>query len=70
MPKMIVKSKAEAQKRADQIESFRVELDLLDQDGVVTFETEQRSQVVAYYNITIDLFLEKWLISRSCQEQG
>ena len=46
----MVKSKAEAQKRADQIESFRAELNLLQQDGVVTFEAKQRSHIVDYHD--------------------
>ncbi|MEA3363067.1 MAG: hypothetical protein U9Q61_07350 [Thermodesulfobacteriota bacterium] len=35
---MIEKSKTEAQKRVNQIENFRIELSLLERDGVVALE--------------------------------
>jgi len=66
---MIVKSKAEAQKRADQIESFRAELDLLDQNGVVTFETEQRSQVIAYHDKLLAEMSEQYDIDSSKRDK-
>ncbi|MDX2494370.1 MAG: DUF2157 domain-containing protein [Desulfuromusa sp.] len=62
---MIENSKAEAQKRADQIEGFRVELDLLERDGVVVLEAVQRSQIVDYHDDLLIQMSEQYDIDSS-----
>ena len=47
---MTINSKTEAQQRADQIDSFQFELELLKRDGIVTLETEQYSRISVYHD--------------------
>ena len=40
---MQIRSKAEAQHRVDQIQAFRAELDLVEQERILTLGAEQRA---------------------------
>lgn len=46
---MQIRSKAEAQQRADQIGAFRAELDIIEQEQVVALEPEQHAEVRRYH---------------------
>ncbi len=46
---MEISSKAEAQRRADQITSFRAELAIVERDGVVLLSDSQRAAIEAYH---------------------
>ena len=47
---MQLRSKADAQKRADQIGSFQAELNILEQEKIVSLKDEQRSAIADYHN--------------------
>jgi uncharacterized membrane protein len=46
---MPIKSKADAQKRADQIASFQVELELIEQENIISLKEDQRTAVTKYH---------------------
>ncbi len=62
---MNVNSKATAQHRADQIESFRVELQSLESAGVVTLETTQQAQINDYHNNLLENLTQQFDIDSS-----
>ncbi|MDY6949905.1 MAG: DUF2157 domain-containing protein, partial [Thermodesulfobacteriota bacterium] len=47
---MAVKSKADAQRRADQIRYFRAELDRMEHENILSLNESQRSAVATYHN--------------------
>ncbi|MCK4503744.1 MAG: DUF2157 domain-containing protein, partial [Desulfuromonadales bacterium] len=49
-----------AQQRADQIESFRAELRLLEVEGILTLDLEQQSQLTDYHNGLLDGLTEQF----------
>jgi len=51
---MQIRSKAEAQLRADQIGAFRVELERLEQEQVVFLDAEQRAEVQTHHEQTLN----------------
>ena len=57
---MTVKSKTEAQQRADQIDRFRLELEQLDRDGVIALEPEQSSRISAYHDDLLSRMTEQF----------
>ena len=51
---MQIRSKTEAQQRADQIESFRAELDIIAREGVVTLDPSQQASLARYHGELLD----------------
>lgn len=54
--RMQIRSKAEARQRVDQIEAFRSELGLLEQEGVVTLIPEQRAGCIIRPSVLNPIF--------------
>ena len=46
---MPIKSKVDAQRRADQIRYFQAELEMIEQENITTINESQRSAVVDYH---------------------
>ena len=53
---MLVRSKVEAQERADQIEYFQAELKVMEQENIISFNEDQHSAIINYHkNLLVEL---------------
>ena len=66
---MQLKSKADAQQRADQIGSFQTELAILEQGKILSLDDSQRSALARYHNNLIKTLSTKFDIDASKREK-
>ncbi len=66
---MQVKSRADAQRRADQIQSFRAELEMIEQENVLTLKESDRSAVARYHDDLIAKLSSAFDIDSSKREK-
>jgi len=63
------KSKTEAQRRADQIESFQAELKIIEQENVVSLSEEQHSVIDKYHGKLLEQLIASFDIDSSKREK-
>lgn len=66
---MQIKSKADAQKRANQIESFQAELECIQQENIVSLDDGQQTKIAEYHKSLIDNLTEDFDIDSSAREK-
>ncbi|WP_319585888.1 DUF2157 domain-containing protein [uncultured Desulfobulbus sp.] len=66
---MQIQSKTEAQQRADQIESFRAELGIIEREHVVTLDTDQQASLARYHSQLLDRLAAAFDIDATNQEK-
>jgi uncharacterized membrane protein len=64
-----IKSKTAAQKRADQIESFEAELEILEQEHVTSLADEQRTAITQYHGMLMERLAASFDIDSSKREK-
>ena len=66
---MQIKSKADAQKRADQIESFQAELELIQKENIAIFDDSQQTAIADYHRGLIDNLTDEFDIDSNTREK-
>lgn len=66
---MELKSKADAQKRADQIGAFQSELELIQQEQIVTLDEQQQEAISQYHKNLIGILADNFYVDFNSREK-